>query len=557
MPSISPAQVCLHAWIDFDQSGTFETDEQVLSNVPVSGDPVTGSYNFVTVFTPGDALDGDTWMRIRVSESGNLLPTGVAVGGEVEDYPVEIISIPLADPKDDEYTIVEDAVLDTLNQSLPSVRGLPPNEDFIPPEAFLPVQYILGQLPENGTVSLDATTGHFVYTPADDFNGVDTFTYRLSTQQNASASAITLDSFATVTINVLPINDQPSGVGQGFVALEDLPLTISASQLLPGALPDADPLYVAPPISDPLEVLNAPLLNEENQRDLLVVTAVEGSGGIPITAANAASAFGNLLVSQNGLGLNLEVSNSTAGDLVSISFAGTTATFELVAVGDDPQANTFPVQIFASDTTTTIADRLRTVIENQFNAIVPVVTTTSSGNLVSLAVAPEAAVATGSATFTITPGATGSVSIDVVGVPVPTAAATPANPMPMTGDTLTVTIGAATPLTFELIAVGATPTPGNIPITLLPFQDPASDAARASVAAQLAAAIHAELTAADLGAVASIVNGASDPYQIDIAPANDDSGQVVQDHARQWNRGLRYAGCLDRGALHLGSGPQS
>ncbi len=179
----------LHAWIDFDQSGTFEADEQVLSNVPVSGDPLTGSYNFVTVFTPPDALDGDTWMRIRVSESGNLLPTGVAVGGEIEDYPVEIISIPLADPNDDEYTINEDAILDTLNQSLPSVRGLPPNEDFIPPEAFLPVQYILGQLPENGMVSLDAITGHFVYTPVGDFNGVDKFTYRLSTQQNASAIA--------------------------------------------------------------------------------------------------------------------------------------------------------------------------------------------------------------------------------------------------------------------------------------------------------------------------------------------------------------------------------
>ena len=182
----------LHAWIDFDRSGEFESDEQVLSNFPVSGDPVNGTVNFVTVFTPKDALDGNTWMRIRLSESGNLLPTGVAVGGEVEDYPVEIISIPLPKPVDDAYTIDEDTVLDTFNQSLPSVRGLPPNEDFIPPVAFLPPQFIVGDLPENGTVTLDAITGHFVYTPNLDFNGVDTFTYRVSTQQNASASAITL-----------------------------------------------------------------------------------------------------------------------------------------------------------------------------------------------------------------------------------------------------------------------------------------------------------------------------------------------------------------------------
>ena len=103
----------LHAWIDFDQSGVFDTDEQVLANLPVNGDPVNGTFNFVTVLTPGDALDGSTWMRFRISESGTLLPTGVAVGGEVEDYIVEVISIALPMPEDDSYQIDEDTTLDT------------------------------------------------------------------------------------------------------------------------------------------------------------------------------------------------------------------------------------------------------------------------------------------------------------------------------------------------------------------------------------------------------------------------------------------------------------
>ncbi len=486
----------LHAWVDFDRSGTFENDEQVLANVPVSGDPVNGSFNFVTVFTPEDAIDGMTWMRVRISESGNLMPTGVTVGGEVEDYPVEIISIALPDPDDDEYTINEDAVLDTLAQGLTSVA----DGDFIPPTAFLPVQYIAGRLPTNGTlVSLDATTGHFVYQPDPDFNGVDTFTYRLSTQQNASASAIALDSFATVTITVDAVNDMPGGADQSFTAQEDLPLTVSAADLLVNATGDADAQYVSPS-TDPLDLRNESLLNELNQTASLAITAVQGTGAVPITASNSASAAGNLVVTPNGsLGVDIQVTNASDGDFVSVAFAGTTATFELVAEDDIAQAGTIPVAIIAGDTPASIANRLIAAIDSVFATTVPPVATFRAGDTVSLTVTPETVTATGSSTFTITPGA-GAVSIDVTGVPNPTAAPTAADPNPVVGDTLIVTI-AGTPTTFELLAEGATAAPNNIPVTLLAFQDPASDAARASAAAQLAAAIEAQLASANHGAV--------------------------------------------------------
>ena len=56
--------------------------------------------------------------------------------------------------------------------------------------------------PANGTVNLVAATGEFTYTPATNFNGVDSFTYK--------ANDGNLDSnTATVSITVTAVNDAP------------------------------------------------------------------------------------------------------------------------------------------------------------------------------------------------------------------------------------------------------------------------------------------------------------------------------------------------------------
>lgn len=624
----------LHAWIDFDQSGTFEDDEQVITNLPVSGDEENGSANIVTVFTPDTAVQGMTWMRVRISESGNLSSTGVAVGGEVEDYLVEIISVPLPDPQDDEYIINEDATdgvppgrLDTANNvNFPSLTANDPPT----PGAFLPEQVIVGELPTNGTLTIvDATTGDFIYEPSPDFYGIDTFTYRLSTQQNISASAISLDSFATVTITVQPINDQPAGVDRGLIALEDQPLIIDADLLLGGAVGDVSADYVSPS-NDPLEQRNEAFLNELNQHSSLGIFQIQGTDA-PVDASNAASLGGtNLQVTPNALnGLDILVTDLTA-DLVTVAFAGQTWTFELALENTETQPNTTAVSIGANDTTVTLASRLATTMETTLRALGSLQVSHAPGtNLVSLEVAPEEVTA-GAELITFPSGAiplqndtvrlidgvtnplvrfqqvsvptppdpaTGSsdgvvyfqttdtpdaiaanfalaivnffdtidrgdtlevvgardtlttdpnsniihgpaaasmaisspgdtVTIDVIGTPNPTPAPTPQVPDPATGDTVTVSIN-GTIVTFELIEEGATETPGNIPVTVLPFSDPTSDAARASVAAQLAAAIQAELDAANLIVVAS-VDGNANPYQVTIEPQDVTAGKAFE-----------------------------
>jgi VCBS repeat-containing protein len=61
---------------------------------------------------------------------------------------------------------------------------------------------VLGSAPSHGTLALDAD-GSFTYTPAADFNGSDSFTYRASDGTLAS-------NLATVTLTVSAVNDAPT-----------------------------------------------------------------------------------------------------------------------------------------------------------------------------------------------------------------------------------------------------------------------------------------------------------------------------------------------------------
>jgi hypothetical protein len=76
-------------WIDFNQNGTFETSEQVLSGqTSASNMKVTGN-----IIIPADATPGNTRLRVVLRESGtesNTLATGTYSWGETEDYTCNI-----------------------------------------------------------------------------------------------------------------------------------------------------------------------------------------------------------------------------------------------------------------------------------------------------------------------------------------------------------------------------------------------------------------------------------------------------------------------------------
>ena len=249
-------------FIDYDQNGVFNlAEEHAARSVPV-----VDGLSLITV-PPIPAQAGDTWMRVRLSQTGNLSATGVAVGGEVEDYLVSVIPIALPTPIDDQYDAVEDTLL--VIDSTSSQPDLFDNDLDIDTQ-LLPARYFIGQEPTNGTLTVtDNRAGEFTYLPNPDFYGTDTFTYRLSTQDNATPGANS--TFATVTITVAPVNDLPGVEAQTLTGLEDTPLTIDASVLLTGANGHANPAIPTPP------------LDESNQNvTVIAITA----GGQTLDAAN-------------------------------------------------------------------------------------------------------------------------------------------------------------------------------------------------------------------------------------------------------------------------------
>lgn len=91
--SVNGGSGFVDAWIDFNGDGSWGgPGEQILNSVPVA--PGTTELTFAV---PATAVAGTTYARIRLSTDGEASIFGAASGGEVEDYPVTILS-PLPSP---------------------------------------------------------------------------------------------------------------------------------------------------------------------------------------------------------------------------------------------------------------------------------------------------------------------------------------------------------------------------------------------------------------------------------------------------------------------------
>ncbi|QDV22465.1 DVUA0089 family protein [Aureliella helgolandensis] len=191
----------LDVWFDWNQDGDFsDPGERIATDVPVRA-----GENTLMVTTPQGAALGVTTTRFRLSTGGNLSLGGVAVGGEVEDHLITVVtgSPPVA--VNDSYTVLEDDVL------VVGATGILANDtDVDTPVDELRVQDQNPATPEidpvenvsHGTLQLNRD-GSFTYTPNADFNGIDTFVY------NATDTRLQSSAPATVTITVAAVNDAP------------------------------------------------------------------------------------------------------------------------------------------------------------------------------------------------------------------------------------------------------------------------------------------------------------------------------------------------------------
>ncbi|MBK9121838.1 MAG: tandem-95 repeat protein [Chloroflexi bacterium] len=180
-------------------------------------------------YTPNAGFNGSDSFTYNASDSvldSNVATVTINVGA-VNDAPVAV---------DDSYSTNEDAAL-VVNVA----TGVLVNDTDVDLDTL---SAVLEVGPINGILNLN-TDGSFTYTPAANFNGSDTFTYRAS-------DGTLLSNVATVTITVNPVNDAPVAVDDSYSTNEDVALVvdIGTGVLANDTDVETDPL-TAVKVSDP------------------------------------------------------------------------------------------------------------------------------------------------------------------------------------------------------------------------------------------------------------------------------------------------------------------
>jgi len=135
---------------------------------------------------------------------------------------------------DDSFTTAEDT---TLTIAAPGVLANDSDPDGNPLTAVSATQ------PQHGSVTLNAN-GSFSYTPAGNYSGPDSFTYRASDGTLTSAPA-------TVSITVTPVPDMPQANPDSYTTPEDVALVVPAPGVLANDTDDDGDALSAALVSQP------------------------------------------------------------------------------------------------------------------------------------------------------------------------------------------------------------------------------------------------------------------------------------------------------------------
>lgn len=219
------------AWIDFNADGDWDDPgEKILDAVRFNSTELTRTFDVtVPANAPIPAGPTTTFARFRSSSIGGLIPTGLAVDGEVEDYAVTIVPGTPPTAVHDVFTFNEDTTFTTTDASGNASPGFLIDDGIAAND----------QDPEGGALGVELLTfpqhsqqfnlnsdGTFTYRPIADFNGIDTFTYRVND------GVLTSNNIGTVTISITAVNDAPIVVDDSLSTDEDTALDIAESTLL-------------------------------------------------------------------------------------------------------------------------------------------------------------------------------------------------------------------------------------------------------------------------------------------------------------------------------------
>lgn len=233
----------LNGWIDFNFDGDWtDPGEQVFTNLVFDKNNLTQT---LKVRVPGTAPNVNvattSFARFRVSSEGNILPTGLAVDGEVEDYRVSIIPGTPPIGVNDSYIMNEDQFGGLSTNDPFDADGFPGNNGVLANDINPDRKPLIARLvrePSHHAIFTFRDDGTFDYIPQQDFYGQDSFVYIVSDG--------VLDSLTTATavINVRPVNDPPIAGNLSYIINEDQVLDIPASAILavssPGPANESD-----------------------------------------------------------------------------------------------------------------------------------------------------------------------------------------------------------------------------------------------------------------------------------------------------------------------------
>jgi uncharacterized protein (TIGR03382 family) len=161
--------------------------------------PANGTVTFTATevrFTPAANFNGTAAFAYTVTDGNGGTATAI----------VTVTVTPVNDPPtaaDDSFTVAEDSAATVFNVLA---------NDSAAPDTGETLTITSVTQPANGTVAFTASNVSF--TPAADFNGTTTFTYRISDGNGGTATG-------QVTVTVTPVNDPPDAVNDAYTVAED------------------------------------------------------------------------------------------------------------------------------------------------------------------------------------------------------------------------------------------------------------------------------------------------------------------------------------------------
>lgn len=210
-----------------------DVDDQILTAILDTSEYAFGAENGEVqlnldgtfTYTPDDhfnGVDSFTYFAFDTIENSDPVVVQLTV--------IPVNDLPVAE--NDSYSVDEDFVLDVVqpgvlsNDTDPDFNDTPPDE----------LKAVLDSGPSYGNLTFNED-GSFSYTPNDNFDAIDSFTYYVEDREPASSNV------ATVTINVIAQNDIPVADDDSYSTNEDQELIIAAPGVLDGDTDiDGDPL---------------------------------------------------------------------------------------------------------------------------------------------------------------------------------------------------------------------------------------------------------------------------------------------------------------------------